>query len=164
MNDGRVIVGRVAGVYGVRGWLKVQSFTEPARNILDYAPWYLGADEEIDVDEGRLHGKGLIVHVAGIDDRDEAARLIGREISVDRARLPALADDEFYWSDLVGLDVVNTQGEHLGKVVRLVETGAHDVMVLEGERERLVPYAKGRVVQEVDLASRRILVEWGADY
>ena len=86
------------------------------------------------------------------------------EISVDRARLPALADDEFYWSDLVGLDVVNTQGEHLGKVVRLVETGAHDVMVLEGERERLVPYAKGRVVQEVDLASRRILVEWGADY
>lgn len=163
-GDGAVIVGRLAGVYGVKGWLRVQSFTEPAENILKYLPWDVEGVGQVKVSQGKLHGKGLIAHLVGIDDRDEAAKLIGREIRVERTALPALDDGDYYWSDLIGLDVVNTQGEALGRIARMVETGAHDVMVLEGERERLVPYAKGRVVQEVDLPARRVVVDWDTDY
>jgi 16S rRNA processing protein RimM len=164
LSAGRVIVGRLAGVYGVKGWLRVQSFTEPAENILGYLPWHVDGTGQVEVTQGKLHGKGLIAHLVGIDDRDEAAKLIGRDISVERSQLPTLDHGDYYWSDLIGLEVVNTQGEALGTVTRMVETGAHDVMVLEGERERLVPYAKGRVVQQVDLAARRIVVDWDAEF
>ncbi len=164
MSAGRVTVGRLAGVYGIKGWLRVQSFTQPLENILDYAPWFVEDRGQVKVTEGRPHGKGLIVHLDGVDDRDIAAGLTGRAITVDRSELPELTDGEYYWEDLIGLSVVNRDGEALGKVVRLMETGAHDVLITEGERERLIPYAPGQVVDSVSLGDGIIVVDWGADY
>ncbi|MFK7886171.1 MAG: ribosome maturation factor RimM [Gammaproteobacteria bacterium] len=164
MSAERVIVGRLAGVYGVKGWLRVQSFTQPIENILDYGPWQIEGRGAVKPTSGRAHGKGLIVHLEGIDDRDQAAALVGRDIDVDRSQLPELDSGEYYWSDLVGLSVVNREGEALGTVGRMVETGAHDVMVVEGERERLIPYARDRVVDSVDLKTKCIVVDWDAEF
>ena len=164
MSGGRVIVGRLAGVYGVKGWLRVQSFTQPSENILDYRPWQLERRGVVEVEEGRPHGKGLICRLTGINDRDAAAGLIGLGIEVERSQLPALTPGEYYWQDLIGLDVVNREGDALGTVSRLMETGAHDVLVTRGERERLIPYAPGQTVDEVRLEDGVIVVDWGADY
>ncbi|MFK8015575.1 MAG: ribosome maturation factor RimM [Gammaproteobacteria bacterium] len=164
MSAERVIVGRLAGVYGVRGWLRVQSYTQPLDNILRYSPWSIDGETAVAVTQGKAHGKGLVVHLDGVDDRDVAAKLIGREISVDREQLPTLSEGDYYWSDLIGLTVVNLEGDALGTVTRMLETGAHDVMVIDGDRERLVPYARERVVHNVDLEAGRILVDWDAAF
>ncbi len=164
MSAARVIVGRLAGVYGVKGWLRVQSYTQPIENILDYGPWQIDGHGSAKPTSGRAHGKGLIVHLEGIDDRDRAAILVGREIEVDRSELPELESGEYYWSDLVGLSVINRAGEALGTVSRMMETGAHDVMVVDGDRERLIPYARDRVVDSVDLATQTIVVDWDAEF
>ncbi len=163
MSAERVIVGRLAGVYGVKGWLRVQSYTQPIENILKYAPWHLDATIIV-VTQGKVHGKGLIVHLEGIDDRDVAAKMVGRDIAVDRDVLPKLDEGDYYWSDLIGLSVVTLAGDDLGTVTRMMETGAHDIMIIDGERERLVPYAANRVVQEVDLEAKRIVVDWDAGF
>lgn len=163
-SAGRVTVGRLAGVYGVKGWLRVQSFTQPLENLLNYAPWHVEGHGVKAVNEGRPHGKGLIVHLDGIDDRDAAAMLVGNDVSVERSLLPELDAGDYYWSDLIGLKVVNRDGDDLGKIVRLLETGVHDVLVIQGDRERLIPYAPGRTVDAVDLGSGTMTVDWGADY
>ncbi|MEM6640805.1 MAG: ribosome maturation factor RimM [Pseudomonadota bacterium] len=164
MRGDRVVVGRVAGVYGVRGWVRVQSYTQPIENLLDYGPWLLTLRGEVTLAEGRAHGKGLIARLDGIDDRDAAGALVGQDISVARDALPATDEGEYYWNDLIGLRVINRDGASLGEVVRLIETGAHDVLVTQGERERLIPYALGAVVDEVDLPNGLIRVDWGADF
>lgn len=161
----RITVGRIAGVYGVRGWVKVHSHTRPREAILDYSPWLIesgGRWEEREVEEGRAHGKGIVARLAGCTDRDEAAALIGSEIAIERAQLPETAADEYYWAELEGLRVVNLEGHELGTVSHLFETGANDVMVLRGERERLVPFTKP-VVQRVDLGQRMIIVDWDVE-
>ena len=164
MSAERVIVGRLAGVYGVKGWLRVQSYTLPIENILSYAPWAVDGMSAVNVTEGKAHGKGLIVHLRGVDDRDVAAKLVGRDISVERSQLPTLDSGDYYWSDLIGLQVTTLDGDKLGTVSRMMETGAHDVMVIDGERERLVPYARERVVHKVDLDAGTMLVDWDATF
>ncbi len=163
MSAERVIVGRLAGVYGVKGWLRVQSYTQPIENLLKYVPWHVDATI-VKVTQGKAHGKGLIVHLDGVDDRDVAAKMVGRDISVERDVLPKLDEGDYYWSDLIGLSVVTLAGDDLGTVTRMMETGAHDIMIIDGERERLVPYAANRVVQEVDLVAKRIVVDWDAGF
>jgi 16S rRNA processing protein RimM len=163
----RVVVGKIAGVYGVKGWVKVRSYTEPKENILDYAPWRLeGGDTPIEVRvlAGKAHGAGIVAQLEAMTDRDQAARLVGREISVLRECLPNLPEGEFYWMDLVGLRVVNLEGAEFGRVVQIMETGANDVLVVAGDRERLIPFALGQAVRQVDLAGGRILVDWDADF
>jgi 16S rRNA processing protein RimM len=163
----RIVVGKIAGVYGVKGWVKVRSFTKPEENILDYAPWHLegvGLAFDVRVLDGRKHGSGLITHLEGVTDRDQAARLVGREITVPRECLPELEAGEYYWTDLLGLRVVNLDGVEFGLVAQIMETGANDVLVVAGERERLIPYIQGQAVREVDLAAGRILVDWDADF
>lgn len=162
-----VILGRVSGVYGVRGWVRVFSHTDPRENILNYRPWFLrraGNWESLDIAEGRRHGKGVVVRVEGVDDREAARALLGLDIAVDRDQLGTTEPGEYFWTDLEGLEVVTTEGRRLGVVDHLFETGANDVMVVKGDRSRLVPFSEPEPVREVDLEGRRILVDWDPDY
>jgi 16S rRNA processing protein RimM len=167
VQQARVILGRIAGVYGVRGWVKVFSETKPKENIFDYNPWLINLDgswQRIEVIEGKPHGKGLVAHLAGYDDRDLARKLVGAEIAIERERLPAAAEGEYYWADLVGLKVITLDGTELGVVDHLLETGANDVLVVQGERERLVPFVQGQYVREVDLETGLIKVDWDPEF
>lgn len=167
-----IVVGRVAGLFGVRGWLKIVSYTAPVENILHYRPWYLRAAGatadspwvEQAVAEGRHQGKGVVVRFETHHDRDAAQRVLGAEIAVSRDQLPALDAGEYYWADLVGLKVVTLEGVELGVVDHLMETGANDVLVVKGERERLIPYIPGEVVREVNRAQAVLRVDWDPEF
>lgn len=161
-----ILMGRVAGLFGVKGWVKVHSYTRPREAILDYDTWQLklaGDWREFEVAEGRMQGAGVIARLKGIEDRDAAARLVGVDIAVDRPQLPALKRGEVYWADLEGMKVINLDGVDFGTVSYLFETGANDVMVVQGERERLLPYIAS-VIREVDLANRTVRVDWDKDF
>lgn len=158
-----IILGRIAGVYGVRGWMRVVSETDPSDNILRYSPWLLNGASHA-VAEGRRHGKGLVVRLEGFEDRDQAAALVGQTISVYRDQLPPPQPDEFYWADLEGLSVLTVAGRDLGRVSHLFGTGANDVMVVTGERDRLVPFLWDEVVKDVDFSLGRIRVDWDPDF
>lgn len=164
MNPNKTVtLGRIVGLYGVRGWVKVFSETAPIENIFRYQPWLVdGADRQ--ALEYRSHGKGLIARLNGCDDRDEARALIGRAIEVRRDQLPPPAADEFYWADLEGLEVETLDGRGLGRVSHLIETGANDVLVVRGDRERLIPFVWMQVVQDVDFALGRVRVDWDPEF
>ena len=166
-QDHVLVMGRLAAPYGVKGWLRVTSYTELPGNLLDYSPWYLRRQDKwqaTPIVSARAHGKGLVVQLKGCDDRDAAAMLTGTEIGVYRSQLPAAAADEFYWSDLIGMQVIAQDDRVLGRLDHLFETGANDVMVVKGEQEYLVPYIEGQVVQSVDLETRVIRVDWDTDF
>ena len=153
-------------MFGVRGWVKVFSYTEPREAVLDYGDWLLRRDgdwQPAEVAEGQRHGKTVIARVDGFDNRDDAATLIGSEIAVPREALPETEEGHYYWSDLEGLAVERQDGTKLGKVKHLMETGANDVMVIEGNRERLIPFVMGDIVIDVDLAAGVITVDWERD-
>jgi 16S rRNA processing protein RimM len=158
-----VILGRIAGVYGVRGWVKVFSETNPVENIFRYTPWLVN-DVERAVIEWRRHGKGLIARLEQCDDRDAARALIGQPIATRRQQLPPPSSDEFYWVDLLGLAVETADGQPLGRVSHLLETGANDVLVVHGDRERLVPFVWGQYVLDVDFDAGRVRVDWDPDF
>ena len=162
-----VIIGRVAGVYGVRGWIKVLSATEPPEAILDYPSWQVGSGSQwrpMALVEGRRHGKGILAHLASCDDRDVARTLVGAEIAVPRNEMPDPGPNQFYWADLEGLTVRTVAGVELGSVDHLIETGANDVLVVKGERERLIPYVWGQVVTDVDLEQGMMTVDWDSEF
>jgi 16S rRNA processing protein RimM len=159
-------MGRVAAPFGVKGWVRIQVFTEKMDSLLDYPKWWVGVagkQVEREVEEAAPHGRGLIAKLAGVDGREAAAGLKGAEVAVARASLPPAQVGEYYWADLQGLRVVNLQGEELGRVSHLLETGAHDVLVVAGDRERLIPFV-GAYVVRVDLAEGEVVVDWGADF
>lgn len=162
-----VIVGKIRGVFGVKGQVKVYSYTEPRENILGYVPWMLGSSSQWQtrvVESGQKHGRGIIVRLKGCDDRDKALALVGQEIAIRSDQLPEIAENEFYWSDLEGLTVITREGTELGVVSHLFETGSNDVMVVKGDRQRLIPYIWGQVVYKVDLHAGRIEVDWDAEF
>ena len=165
-----VVMGRVTVPFGVKGWVKIYPLTAQAENLLDYPVWWLpreGGWRETQVAAARVQGNILIAQFAGVTDREAAAALKGLEIAVPRGQLPAVADGEFYWSDLIGLRVVNTQQHAFGRVSRILQTGANDVLVVEGDNESkgetLIPFIAG-VIKHVDLAAGAINVDWGRDY
>ncbi len=158
-----VCVGRIAGVYGVKGWARVESFTDPPENIFKYKPWRLQGKSEVQtlpVAEGRRHGKGLVVRLETVGDRDAAAALSGMDILVERAQLPEAANGQYYWTDLEGLKVVTTDGVSLGTVNSVIPTGANDVLVVCGDSRRLIPFIVGDTVQSVDFETGTITVAW----
>lgn len=162
-----VVLGRVAGLHGVRGWIKVYSDTAPVEGIFGYRRWSLALGDETrvyDLEEGRTQGRRLIAKLGDVDDRDAATALVGARIGVSRDALPATAPGEYYWADLIGLEVETVDGKRLGTVTRLLETGANDVIVVEGERERLIPWLHGRVIESVSLDERRIRVHWDPEF
>jgi 16S rRNA processing protein RimM len=144
----------------------VFSHTRPPAAILEYDPWYLRQEGDwkyMVVAEGRRHGKAIVARLAEVIDRDQAAPLVGCDIAVPRAALPDVQDGRYYWTDLEGLRVVRRDGSELGRVAYLMETGANDVLVTEGERERLIPFIADEVIIDVDLANGVITVDWDWD-
>jgi 16S rRNA processing protein RimM len=159
-------MGRLGAPFGVKGWIKVQPYTETLDSLFDYDIWQIGRNETwqtFEVEDAAVHGDGLIAKFAGIDDRDQAFALRGREIAVNREELPATSEDEYYWNDLIGLTVVNREGVELGKVDKLMETGSHDVLVVKGDREHLIPFVDAYVTR-VAMPGRRIEVDWELDW
>ncbi|MFV0476614.1 MAG: ribosome maturation factor RimM [Parahaliea sp.] len=179
MSEGKVgswlTIGRITACYGIRGWLKIHSYTDPPENFFSYRGWVVrcrDGDEAIYFDEGRRHGKGLVAHIAGVDDRTRAERYQKLDVLVPAEILPELDEGDYYWRQLEGLAVwcrVGADEILLGKVDYLIETGANDVLVVKAsegsidERERLIPYLPGEVITHVDLAAGRLSVDWFPD-
>lgn len=150
----------------MRGWVKVYSYTDPREAILDHERWLLGRDgcwRSVRLDEGKRHGKSVLARLEGIDDREAAEDLLGLDIAVDRDSLPEPETGHYYWTDLEGLTVWDKDERELGVVTQMLETGAHDVMVVKGDTERLIPFVPGEVVLDVDLDERRVRVDWEWD-
>ena len=159
-------MGRIGAPFGVKGWIKVQPNTAATSNLLAYGTWWIGsADDwqECAVEDAKVQGGAVIARLAGCEDRDAAALLRGKAVAVPRAALAPAKSGEYYWVDLIGLAVVNDGAQELGRVVGMMQTGANDVMVVQGERERLIPFV-ATVIREVDLAGGTVRVDWDADY
>ena len=161
-------MGRITVPFGVRGWVKVHPYTEMPDSLLAYPKWWIGNDpewQELRVEKAEVHGEAVAAKLEGCDDRDAAALYRGRHVAIPRDAFPQAGENEYYWADLIGLKVVNEQGEDFGTVAEVFDTGANDVLVVRGngERERLIPFLE-HVVREVDLQGRVIRVDWGSDY
>ena len=165
-RDSLLRVGHILGAQGIQGWVRVYSNTSPRENIIGYSPWLIEQDDDLVSVEikGRLQGKHVLAKLDGIEDRNQAERLSGRELYIRSEQLPRLEVGEFYWSDLIGLAVETLNAEPLGVIEAMMETGADDVMVLQGDRERLIPFVMDEIVTEVDLENRRLVVDWSAEY
>jgi len=166
----QITLGKVGAVYGIKGWLRIHSFTDESDAILDYFPWSLKLGNNtrtVDITDWRKHNKGLVVKVAGIDDRDDAQALVGSEILINESSLPELSQDDYYWRDLIGMSVVTSQGYDLGVVSDMLETGANDVLVVKAnlndgfsKKERLIPYLFEQVIKSVSIENKQICVDW----
>ncbi len=168
MNDPLINVGEITGVFGVKGWVKVFSLTQPRSNILSYTPWLLSKNnqsQKINVIHGNAQGKGVVACLEHIQDRDAAFALIGSKIFIERSQLPPTAENEFYWTDLIGLNVETTEGIHLGQITQMMETGSNDVLVVnDGKIERLIPFLQDSVIKHIDLNDKRIVADWDPDF
>lgn len=167
------MIGRVTSVFGVKGWLKVFSYTDPREGILQYRDWTLVFDKRrlpVTMLEGRRQGPGVVVRLKGVDDRDLALGYCGADIVVPTSSLPPLADGEYYWHQLESLRVETSDGECFGAVQHMIETGANDVMVVQAtadsmdQRERLIPWLPDQVVLGVDLERGVIVVNWDPEF
>ena len=163
-----LVVGKVSGVFGIKGWLKVYSFTQPKENILAYSPWLLRKKNEVksvNVLNGQPQGKMILVCLAEVVERDMAESLVGYEVVIDAGLLPKLDANEYYWRDLIGLQVKNEQNIALGEVDYLLETGANDVLVIkDGKKERLIPFLQKQFVKHIDLESSTMIVDWDPEF
>ncbi len=166
----KILLGKVGAVYGIKGWVKVHSFTEDPQAIFDYSPWSLklgGKEQSAEIVDWRKHNNGLIAKLADVEDRDQAQSLVHSEIFVDESLLPELPEGEFYWRDLIGMSVVTDKGYNLGEVTDIMETGANDVLVVKanrndgfGKKERLIPYIFDQVIVSVSNETKQICVDW----
>lgn len=166
--DSMVIMGRIAAAQGIKGWIKVQPYTEYLDSLLDYKSWWLGEEQgpwrEVDVLQCELHNKTLVAQLPDCPDRNAAEKMKGLLIAVPRSSLPQHSGDEYYWSDLIGLAVVNEADVQLGTVANLLETGANQVLSVTGESgEILIPFVAS-AIKQVDVKNRVIRVDWAADY
>ena len=169
--DKRIIIGRISGVHGIRGWLKVFSYTDPRENIFLYQPWLLGDGSKqgdgkwtnVEFADCGTGGKTLVVKLPGIEDREAALEFVGRSLAIDRERLPEPEPGQYYWTDLMRMEVVTLTGEQLGRVVDIHETGANDVLVVRGDRRRSIPFVMDEVIRRVDRDAAVITVDWEWD-
>jgi 16S rRNA processing protein RimM len=166
-------MGRIGGPYGIKGWVKLIAYTDPRDNILTFRQWQARVGQQwltLEMDAGKPHGKGLIAHFVGYDDPETARRLNDVELTVPAEELPPLEENEYYWHQLTGLQVITLSGQVLGQVDNMMETGANDVMVVAptaesvDDRERLIPWLMDKVIREISLEQGRILVDWEPDY
>ncbi|WP_025563545.1 ribosome maturation factor RimM [Psychromonas sp. SP041] len=166
-------IGKFGAVYGIKGWLKVHSYTDDLESIFQYKPLLMesnGAFKEVIITEWKRHNKGFVAKVAGYDVREEVQALVGLDLLVDPSNLPELEAD-YYWRDLVGCQVHTDKGYHLGVVTDLMETGSKDVLVIKansndafGQKERLVPFIEEQVILKVDITGQLITVNWEPDF
>jgi 16S rRNA processing protein RimM len=172
-NPQETVIGQITAVFGVKGWLKVFSYTDPREGILNYRDWTLDLDGKripVKLEEGRRQGQGIVVRLKSINDRNDALKYCGADVKVATRELPELPDGEFYWFQLEGLEVYTVEGDCLGTVHHLLETGSNDVLVVHAspdsvdQRERLIPYLPDQVVKEVDLTDGRLVVSWDLEF
>jgi len=166
-DSGWLKLGKISGVFGVKGWLKVYANTDRKEDILSYQPWYVERNkvrQPIKIKAGKPHGKTIIALFEGIDDRNEAETWVGCDIYMPSDQLPRLRNNEYYWSDLIGLSVFSLNGDDFGTIDQMLETGANDVIVVKGEQERLIPFVWDQVVKTVDLDAGKMIVDWDADF
>jgi 16S rRNA processing protein RimM len=166
-QDRIVVLGKIAGTFGVLGWVKVNSYTEPADNLLRYTAWQVRRNAEwlvLEVSEGRVTGKGILAKLTSIDSPEDARTWIGSEVGVWRHELPPTLPNEYYLSDLEGLEVENASGEALGKIDHFRSTPSTTVVVVrrQGRPEQWVPFVKERIVR-IDLRAKRVVLDWPAD-
>ena len=172
MSEQHILIGKITGLFGIAGWVKVHSYTRPWQNIITYPAWRVVVSEDASgallepvLESARRHLGGSIAKFEGVDDRNAAAALLGCSLTIEEAQLASLPHDEYYWFQLLGLGVVNTEGEVLGVVKRLLETGANDVLVVEGEGgSYLIPYVDGDYVKAVNLEKRQMKVDWKVEW
>lgn len=166
-TEGSVIVGRILGPWGIRGWVQVFSYTDPPTAIFDYHSWHIqGQDEPISPIEYKRSGKRLVALLPGIDSPEQAQKWVDKAISIQRSQLPPLPMGEFYWHDLIGLRVVNREGDCLGHIKQMLATGAHDVMEIESFAgdDVLIPFVQGTYVDSVSLDEKAVAVNWPTDW
>ncbi|PCI22967.1 MAG: ribosome maturation factor RimM [Piscirickettsiaceae bacterium] len=160
-------LGKISGVFGIKGWLKIFANTEDKENILSYQPWYIERNNSLQAVElvaGKPHGKTIIALLEGVEDRNDAETWVGCDIYMQPNQLPVLKGNQYYWSDLIGLNVINLDGEKYGVIDHMLETGANDVIVVKGDVQRLIPFVMHDVIKTVDLDARRMIVDWDSDY
>ena len=165
-DEKKLLVGKINGFFGVQGWVKIFSYTDPRKNILEYHPWFLvdnGVYKVIEVTAGREQSKTIVAHVKGIDNRDQAGQLIGKSLYIDKDQLPKLDDDEHYWHELAGFRVINKNAVDLGVVDYLVDTGSNNVLVIKGDKEHWIPYIEPYLIS-VDKQNRVISVDWDENF
>lgn len=162
--DGDYIsLGKIGAVYGIKGWLRIQSYAALPEQIISYQPWYLWQNNQwkpTTVIDFKPHGKSFIAKLPGCSDRETAKTYTGKTIAIHREQLPSLANNEYYWRDLEGLTVVTKEGENLGKSTQLFDTGSNDVLVVQGEHEYLIPYLWGKNILAIDLEKQTITIDW----
>lgn len=171
--DEMISLGRISAAYGIKGWIKVYSYTDPIDNITSYHPWFLKRRdvwEQIEVLHSRRQGKGIIAQLANCETRDDVDGYLGAEIAVPASALAKLDDGEYYWNQLQGLAVINTDRQRFGVVHTLLETGANDVIVVHADaesidaQERLIPYLMDQVIKSIDLEAGEIIIDWDASW
>ena len=165
-NNKKLLVGKINGFFGLQGWVKVFSYTDPRTNILNYSPWSVKVDgnfQSIDITSGREQSKTIVAHIKGIDNREDSQKFIGQDIYINKEQLPELTQGEYYWHELIGFDVINKDEERLGTVDYFVETGANDVLVVKGKKEYWIPYIEPFLVS-IDSKNNKILVDWDKDF
>ena len=165
-NNKKLLVGKINGFFGLQGWVKVFSYTNPRTNILNYSPWFFKVDgnfQSIDITSGREQSKTIVAHIKGIDNREDSQKFIGQDIYINKEQLPELTQGEYYWHELIGFDVINKDEEQLGTVDYFVETGANDVLVVKGKKEYWIPYIEPFLVS-IDSKNNKILVDWDKDF
>ncbi|KTD00049.1 ribosome maturation factor RimM [Legionella erythra] len=162
-----VVIGRFGRAHGVKGLITVHSFTEPRDNVLRYTDWHMLRNNQwqpVNLLRVDVIDKQILALVEGYSDRDQVAALTNLDIAVSSEQLPELPSGDYYWHQLIGLQVMNQQGVLFGTVTDMMPTGSNDVMVVEGEKRHLIPYIPGRYVVHVDLEKHVILVDWDADF
>lgn len=169
-----IVLGKLGSSYGVKGWMKITAYTDSVEGIFDYSPWLLceqGQWREVKVTQWRYQGKAIVAHLDGVDDMDKAQSLTNCEIAIYPEQMSKLPENEFYWRDLIGCEVINTNGYNMGKVEQIVETGSNDVLLVKanvkdafGKGERMIPFVTEQFITNVDISAKQILVEWDPDF
>ena len=157
-----VVMGRIRAPHGLKGWIKIQPFTRETEGLLDYPAWWVGSGDEWQqhrISESAVHGSMVVARLEGFTDREAAAGLRGKDIAVPRVAMPQNREGEFYWNDLIGMEVFHRNERKLGLVTKIIETGANAVLVVQGDKELLVPFIED-VIVSVDLKARTVIVEW----
>lgn len=165
-DDDLIEVGHILSAHGVRGQVRVFSNTSPRENIVQYSPWTIknvAGEKTLEV-TGKRQGKNVIATIESVSDRNQAEELIGARVLIQKSQLPELKDGEYYWNQLIGLRVRSTEGSDFGVVDQMMETGANDVMVVQGDRERLIPFVMDEIIKSVDLELQQITVDWDAEF
>jgi len=162
-----LVMARIGKTYGVKGWLKIYSHTDPVTNIFEYKPWFIKQGNKwinLEIDDEQQKGNDLLVHVKGYDSPEVAKQLTGLDIVINKKQLPKLSEGEFYWHELIGLEVFTIAEQHLGKVIQVMNNAAHPILEIQGEKKHLVPLVMEKFIHDIDFKEKKIVVNWDPEF